>query len=575
MLDKDKSKEKLLQELSEMRLRIIRADALHSEYMKTKDALKKSEEKFRKLVETANDAIFIADAETGIIIDANQRAETLLGIPVEKIIGMHQTQLHPPEEAERYGEIFQRHIETGKATTELLFVVNGSGQKIPVEISANVTEIAGKKIIQGIFRDVSERIASDKALKESEQLFHTLFHQAADSIFLMNPLAKGGPVILNVNKFACDMHGYTQKELIGKPISMLDDSETGEHIPERTRRLMAGEILTFEGTHIRKDGSTFPVEISAQMIKINDKPYILAIDRNIADRKNIEKALIIANTEWEQTFDTIPDIIIVIDNQHRIVKANRALAEKLGLKREDLVGKVCYNVIHGTDEPPHYCPHIKTSSDGKQHITEIFESTLQGHFLVSATPIFDNKGRAQGIVEVAHDITEYKKIEEKLHTTSITDELTGLLNRRGFFTIAAKQCEIACRKNFDLYFLFMDLDGLKVINDKHGHKVGDMALVDTANIIKESYRASDILARIGGDEFVVMTMETPEVSAEMLTKRLKNNISEYNQKEDKPYDLSLSFGLACYDHDHPCSIDELISKADKMMYEEKKSRQRL
>jgi diguanylate cyclase (GGDEF)-like protein len=113
---------------------------------------------------------------------------------------------------------------------------------------------------------------------------------------------------------------------------------------------------------------------------------------------------------------------------------------------------------------------------------------------------------------------------------------------------------------------------MKEINDKFSHQVGDLALIDTAEILKKSFRVSDTIARIGGDEFVVMAMETPETNLEMLTKRLKANLDIFNIETSKPYQLSFSFGLTLYKPEHPCSIDALISEADKMMYEQKRNK---
>lgn len=133
------------------------------------DTLRESEEKYHKLVESANDAIFVADTETGIIIDVNKRAEQMIGLPAEKIIGMHQMLLHPPEKAERYKRIFEDHINSGKAISKDAFVCNKDGEKIPVEISASITELKGRKIIQGIFRDITERRRAEEKLQEQKK----------------------------------------------------------------------------------------------------------------------------------------------------------------------------------------------------------------------------------------------------------------------------------------------------------------------------------------------------------------------------------------------------------------------
>lgn len=124
------------------------------ERLNAENALKVSEEKYRKLIETANDAIFIADAETGIIIDVNKQAGKLLDMDIKEIIGMHQAQLHPKEDTELYKKAFIKDVQNGAGISDELYVCNRHGEKIPVEISASVLQIGNKKIIQGIFRDL-------------------------------------------------------------------------------------------------------------------------------------------------------------------------------------------------------------------------------------------------------------------------------------------------------------------------------------------------------------------------------------------------------------------------------------
>jgi len=160
--------------------------------------------------------------------------------------------------------------------------------------------------------------------------------------------------------------------------------------------------------------------------------------------------------------------------------------------------------------------------------------------------------------------------QKELELSSITDELTGLLNRRGLISFVQKQCDIANRNNLNLYFLFLDVDGLKAINDNHGHKEGDMALKDTSNILKETFRSSDVISRIGGDEFVVMAMENLDTTIDQFTSRLKTNLNNYNTKTNRPYRLSFSMGLIPHISGEPCDLDALLSRADKLMYAQKK-----
>ncbi len=400
------------------------------------------------------------------------------------------------------------------------------------------------------------------------QLSETKFRRLSDASLEGIAITEKGK-FLDVNNTFAKMFGYMPSEMVG--MDVLKVVAPDFHVDVK-QKILSGYEKPYEATCLKRDGKQFPVEVCGKTILHKEGPARVTAIRDITERKIIEEKLVRANSEWKQTFNTVPDFITVIDNQYRIIKANRAVCEKFGLKEQEIVGKLCHKVIHGTDEPPVYCPHREAISDGRQHIAEIYIDNLQGHYLVSSSPILDEEGQFQGVVEVAHEITEQKKLEEELRKSSITDELTGLLNRRGFFTIAQKQCEIAGRNNLNLSFLFLDLDGMKTINDEHGHKVGDQALVETADILRNSFRSSDIIARIGGDEFVVMVTETPETSIDKLTTRLRRNLTDNNNRESKSYSISLSQGLTRYSPEKPCSIDELISQADKLMYEQKRKK---
>lgn len=151
----------------------------------------------------------------------------------------------------------------------------------------------------------------------------------------------------------------------------------------------------------------------------------------------------------------------------------------------------------------------------------------------------------------------------------LVDDLTGLYNRRGFFALADRQLKVAGRAKRCLILLFADFDGLKRINDIFGHPVGDRALIEVAEVLKETFRESDILARIGGDEFVVLVEGADEASIRVFFTRLRENLETHNAGEGRRYKLALSVGLALYDPKRPCSVEELIAQADRLMYEQK------
>jgi len=166
-----------------------------------------------------------------------------------------------------------------------------------------------------------------------------------------------------------------------------------------------------------------------------------------------------------------------------------------------------------------------------------------------------------------------RKGEEALLALSLTDELTGLCNRRRFFVLTEQCLKVAVRTKKRPLLLFIDMDDLKWINDHHGHNEGDQALIDLANILKKTFRESDIIARIGGDEFVVLLESTDENSETLIT-RLHENVKDYNARRSQRI-LSVSLGTAQFDPDHPIPIDELLSQADALMYAQKREKKEI
>ncbi len=140
---------------------------------------------------------------------------------------------------------------------------------------------------------------------------------------------------------------------------------------------------------------------------------------DITDRKKAEEAVVRAKEEWERTFDTVPDLVSILDNQHRIVRVNKAMADRLGLTPERCIGLKCHEAVHGLSEPTAFCPHALTCQDGKQHMAEVHEPRLGGDFLVSTTPLCDAQGQLIGAVHVARDITERKQAEETLRQRTL------------------------------------------------------------------------------------------------------------------------------------------------------------
>jgi diguanylate cyclase (GGDEF)-like protein/PAS domain S-box-containing protein len=167
---------------------------------------------------------------------------------------------------------------------------------------------------------------------------------------------------------------------------------------------------------------------------------------------------------------------------------------------------------------------------------------------------------------------ERKRMEEQIRTLSLNDELTGLYNRRGFTLLAEHEVKLAHREKRTMLLFFGDVDNLKTINDTLGHAQGDLALQEVSAVLKNSFREADILARFGGDEFVVMAVDASLECEDILTDRIRDALEAHNQKANRPYKLSLSIGIVRYDPETPCTMSELIAQADALMYAQKQAR---
>jgi len=161
-------------------------------------------------------------------------------------------------------------------------------------------------------------------------------------------------------------------------------------------------------------------------------------------------------------------------------------------------------------------------------------------------------------------------LDRDLHSLALTDDLTSLYNRRAFHALATQQLRVMRRRGRGFLLFFADVDHLKKINDTYGHREGDLALIRTAQALEHTFRDSDILAHLSGDEFAVLALEASGQDRAAIVNRLEEQLQKVSSVEPR-YKLSLSLGMAKFDPKHPASLVDLLSKADRAMYEEKRS----
>jgi diguanylate cyclase (GGDEF)-like protein/PAS domain S-box-containing protein len=273
--------------------------------------------------------------------------------------------------------------------------------------------------------------------------------------------------------------------------------------------------------------------------------------------------------------DSTDDSIYVVDRDCNYLFMNKKHLSRLGFTSEDQVTGKNYRDFHSAAETEDFQNSVNSvfQSGGSLH-HEYQAERDQKFFIRTLSPVRDTANAVTAVTAISKEITDRKRMEEELRSLSLTDELTGLHNRRGFFTLVKQELRMANRLGKDGLLFSVDMDDLKVINDTCGHQAGDQAIRGAADMIRRNFRDSDIIARIGGDEFVVFLIEYVPIEPDRLVRRLQDIMNIYNSQSTNPYTLSLSIGWSRYDPGKPVTIEELMHQADRNMYERKRARAR-
>lgn len=212
--------------------------------------------------------------------------------------------------------------------------------------------------------------------------------------------------------------------------------------------------------------------------------------------------------------------------------------------------------------------HLSGALKGAQ----LLEEARKASDLLEQEVELRTKELAQRSADLEVALDKVKLASEKLKWLAVIDDLTGLFNRRGFMTIAKQNIELSKRGGSDIMLVFLDLDGLKLINDTYGHSSGDIAIQAMATILQKVFRKSDIIARPGGDEFTVLALDCTVKHYEIIMKRMQDLIDEYNGTSDNAFTLSVSSGAAFYNATNQLSVEELLEKADRELYKVKREK---
>ena len=419
----------------------------------------------------------------------------------------------------------------------------------------------------GVQHDITDRKLAEENLRQSKNYYRTIFETSGTAMFLIEE----DTTIRHVNCNFETLSGYSRKEIQGEKswteFVHPDDLAWMKKNHYLRRQDPDAAPRQYEFRFINRYGQEFNALLAVDIIPGTSHSIGSAID--ITQRKRVEEELHESKNLLNSVFQSIQDGISVLNADLTIRKVNQTM-EKWYAHAAPLPGKKCHQVYQNRSEPCVSCPSIK-ALEKKTACSEVVplmkEGNQSGWLELYSYPLIDERTESvSGIVEFVRDITERKHYEEQLRYLSMHDQLTSLFNR-AYFENELKRFKKS--REHPIAIICMDVDGLKMVNDMFGHEQGDVILKQSAEILKEVFRGSDILARTGGDEFTALLPKTDIQAGKEVIQRIKSRVKMYNREKDETQiPLSISVGLsAAEDADRDLLV--VFKEADDLMYRDK------
>jgi len=392
--------------------------------------------------------------------------------------------------------------------------------------------------------------------------------------------------ILNANPAFCSMIGYSEQEL--KTMTILDitlpqeRNETLNRLAQFRKKL--NEPYNFEKTYLGKNGSTCIGHFTGKwIVNDDDSIYAVALVQDITEHKNADQAVLKEREFLQTVIDGVADPIMAISTDHHVILANRAAREAFPERTLQPGPTLCYQLSHGSDSPctdnNHKCPLSQVLKTGKE-AREIHEHLRAGRekrtYEIKASPLYNEDHSICGIIETSRDLTDILNSEaelnektQHLHFVTTHDQLTHLPNKELFFDRLQRATFKTLRSTLFTALLFIDLDRFKHINDSLGHEIGDQLLQEVAKRLSTSVRKTDTLARMGGDEFLIIIEEIKELShVSTVAKNFMETIRPPYTIDGHELFITPSMGISIAPTDalHP---KELLAFAEIAMYQAK------
>jgi diguanylate cyclase (GGDEF)-like protein/PAS domain S-box-containing protein len=402
---------------------------------------------------------------------------------------------------------------------------------------------------------------TDQARRRSD----LLLHNAHDGIHILS--AEG--LLIDANETFLRMLGYG-REIIGKFRVQDWDNKNLKVVPPKNDQLTKRRIIKTE--HRRSDGSVFPVEVDVSEIKLDGQIIVYAAARDITERQALEYEQRIAAIAFESQ-----EGMLVLDSEGIVLRVNTAFTHLSGFESHEVVGKAAASLYSGAEQEGALLrmrSSVRLQNYWQGEIENQHKSGREVLQWVTVTAVHRADGLVGNYVVTVTDITERRSAEEEIKQLAFYDPLTRLPNRTHFVDRLRQAISAATRLGRVGGILFIDLDNFKSLNDAHGHDLGDQLLKLVAERLNQAVRQHDVVARFGGDEFVVLL---PDLSLDSVTAAAM--VEQVGQKVleiiGKPYELgnhnhhyTASIGAALYDG-NTFQVEELLKRADMAMYEAK------
>ncbi len=397
-----------------------------TERKEAEEKLQNSEEKYRTLIENIQDGVFIIQDQKFQFV--NEAFANLAGYEVEEIIGKDFREFISPEDMAKVFDHYTRRQAGENVPHEYEFNALHRDRKTRLIMNMTVAliNLGGRVATMGTLKDITDSRKAEEKLR----LFRMLFANSTDAVFINDPETG---IIIDCNETACMNLGYSMEELHNMHVFDFEEtipnkSSWGNHVKD----ILKKQNVTMEGLHKRKDGSVFPVEVNLNILDTGKKSYILAVVRDITERKRAEELLRQSKEFSETVLNSINDSITIIDVKNfSIIDTNKSFLKVYGLSKEQAIGKKCHEIGHKSDNPcpPDICPLQITVKTGAPSICEHVHHLKNGviQFVeVCAYPIKNKNGEISNVVHVARDITERKEAE-KLQKEKAKAELHGFI----------------------------------------------------------------------------------------------------------------------------------------------------